>query len=171
MKKLFFLIFSSILQLGCNKTTNSAEIGEGMEIYLTKSPKTNDYSIDYNKLKIDTIELDPLPIIKYNEITSYSKASHTMKLSINTDEVKSDIKSVYGRMFILTLDKKPIYCGFMWPLVSSATCSHVFIFDKLVGPNGEKNIMKIKFTNPTYFDPRSNSKLMSRLRDDNKLIN
>ncbi len=166
-----FVILICSLFLNCTKNTTlkSWEIGEGIEIYLTKTPKTNDYSIDYINLKLDTIVLEGLPILRYNDIISYKKSSHTMTLNINSDEVDSGIKSVFGRMFIITVDKKPIYCGFMWPLTSSATCSHVYILEKLVGTDGNKNEITINFTNPTDPDPRSDVRIIDRLKKDEKL--
>jgi hypothetical protein len=170
-KNSVFVILICSLFFNCTKnaTSKSWNIGEGVEIYLTKIPKTNDYSIDYINLKLDTIALEGLPIIRYNDIKSYKKSAHTITLNINSDEVNSDIKSVFGRMFIITVDKKPIYCGFMWPLTSSATCSHVFILEKLVGADGNKNEITINFTNPSYPDPRSDVRIIDRLKKDEKL--
>jgi hypothetical protein len=169
---LIFLISSIVL--GCTDTSSnlSTEIGEGIEIYLTKSAKANDYNIDYDKLRLDTFTLQDIPVLKYGDIIKYNPSSHTMTLRFSSDNLEVDIRSVYGSMFIVTLDKKPIYCGFFWPLISSATCSHVFILENWPDPDGKfsKKII-FNFSNISSQDPRNDARIIERLKKDGKLIN
>ena len=167
-----FTCISLLLILSCTKnTTISTDIGEGIEIYLTKIPMTNDYTINYSKINLDTLSLLETPLLLYDDIKTYEKSSHMLSLNISSEKLNVPITSVYGRMFVVTLNKVPIYCGFKWPLISSATCSYVFIVDPLEEVDGlESNQIQIQFTNPKFTDPRSDPRILDRLRKDGKLI-
>jgi hypothetical protein len=172
-KHFSFLILISLLFLDCSKnsTVSGWDIGEGFEIYITKTPLSNDYSVDYSKLNLDTIALQDIPILRYDDLKSYEKSGHKLTLNISSDKLKVDNTGVYGRMFVVTIDKTAIYCGFKWPLTSSATCSYVSILDPYAEIDGLKsNEILIQYNNPNLADPRLDSRILDRLRKDGKLI-
>jgi hypothetical protein len=82
------------------------------------------------------------------------------------DKIKGYKPSVYGHMFIVTVDKERIYCGFFRPLLSSAMLDWVIIDEAIDGKS--KNL-------PVYFinadpekDPRADSRIVERLTKDRK---
>lgn len=101
----------------------TVEIGNGIEIYLTETPYTNQLDIDYSTMDFDTIVLSDIPVLRYNDIQNYDTVSHKVTLGISHDQLNIGDAGVYGRMFVVTVDKQPIYCGFKWPVISSVPCN------------------------------------------------
>jgi len=83
--------------------------------------------MDYNTVNIDTIALEDRPILRYNDLVSYDTSNPKITLRISHDSLKIGDADVYGRMFVVTIDKNPIYFGFKWPVISSVPYSWVYI--------------------------------------------
>ena len=170
LNNLFVLV---ILITGCSKTMQQTDwkIGEGMEFYITESPVSHSYFVDYNKLDLDLIPLEDTTVIRYNDIKKYFKKDHTLELNITNDKILFGQTGINGKMFVVTLDKNPVYCGFYWPVYSSATCNYVFLQFPLPA-DGMQTSHKINLilANTGVPDPRTHSGLMDRLKAAGKLI-
>ncbi|PKP12077.1 MAG: hypothetical protein CVU09_00850 [Bacteroidetes bacterium HGW-Bacteroidetes-4] len=129
MKKIFSpILLICLLACSCEKDNNSDfNLGEGIELYLTQTPYIASLEQDYSQVDFDTILLENTPMLRYNQLVKYDTANHKLTLAISHDSLKIGDAAVYGRMFVLTIDKEPVYCGFYWPLISSIPCLWVFI--------------------------------------------
>ncbi len=169
--KLILSILISLLITACeNNEDKSFAVGEGFEIYLTKNYYTHNLSMDYSKIDFDTILLSDMPILRYNDLKKYNLSSHKFTLGISHDSLKIGDASVYGRMFVVTIDKSPVYCGFKWPVISSVPCNWVYIQEPYKAlDNLQDNELVMSFTSETYSDPRADSRIVDRLQQDGKI--
>lgn len=144
------------------------KVGEGVEIYLAKQLNSFDWDTDYTQINLDTIQLREKPFIRYNDIKKYDLQNHTMELQLPFEDLDGFQQSVYGHMFIVTLDGKKIYAGFLIPLLSSVSINWVMISEPI---DGRSNKLPIYFRNQdSSKDPRLNNELVERLRKDKKLL-
>ncbi len=170
--KLTLACLISIMIVACEnlKEDKYFEIGNGFEIYLTITPYSHNLSMDYSKLNFDTILLSDLPILRYNDLISYDTLTHKLTLKISHDVLNIGEAGVYGRMFVVTVDMQPVYCGFKWPVVSSVPCNWVYIEEPYEALDGlYDNDIVISFSSEQYPDPRLDHRIVGRLSLDGKL--
>ncbi|MGD9993289.1 MAG: hypothetical protein AB7S69_08315 [Salinivirgaceae bacterium] len=165
------ILLVCLLAGSCDKDNNSDfNLGEGIEIYRTQTPYYANLDQDYSQVDFDTILLENTPVLRYNHLLKYDTANHKLTLAVSHDSLKIGVATVYGRMFVLTIDKEPVYCGFYWPLISSIPCPWVFIVEPYYELDGlADNEIMIRFNSQHYSDPRLDSRLLERLKKDNKL--
>ena len=167
--KFIMAVLISFLIISCDNT-NDIKIGNGLEIYLTKTAYSSNLQKDYSSMSLDTVALLPEPILMYKDILSYDTLAHKLTLAISHDSLKIGQASVYGRMFIVTIDKKPIYCGFKWPVISSVPCNWIYIEEPYEAlDNLKNNEIVISFQTNQYTDPRNDKRIIDRLKKDGKL--
>ncbi|MFH0761938.1 MAG: hypothetical protein V2A67_10590 [Bacteroidota bacterium] len=160
--------FLTMASVSCMK--DRFDVGEGFEIYLTVTPYSDNLSIDYSQVDLDTFLLQDTPILRYNDLLKYDTITHTLTLGISHDSLEVGNASVYGRMFMVTVDSKPIYCGFKWPVYSSVAPNWVFIeepFEALDSLNDNEII--IKFMSDELTDPRLDKRIVDKLKADGKI--
>lgn len=169
---LLALLFNSVI-LSCDKNRcNNFALGEGFEIYLTVIPYADNHALDYGKADFDTIQLAAAPILRYNDLLRYNTLTHKLTLGISHDLLHIGDAGVYGRMFVVTIDSKPIYCGFKWPVFSSVPCNWAFIEEPYEGLHNLKdNEIVISFVSNEYADPRLDKRIVDRLKADGKIEN
>ena len=103
-------VLIGFMLMTCKKNDDSdAEIGKGFEIYQTLNAYPYNPYMDYSKLDFDTISLLDTPILRYSDIKQYDTISHKLSLGISHDFLKIGSVGVFGGMFVVTIDKKPIY--------------------------------------------------------------
>ena len=165
------LILTGFLFITCEKNVEKDfSIGEGLEIYLTEIPYSRNLYLDYSTIDFDTLALLKAPVLRYNDILKYNILNHKVTLKISHDSLKIGEAGVYGRMFVVTIDKNPIYCGFYWPVISSVPCGWVYInepYFELDDLNDNEFI--ISFSGE-YSDPRTDNRIIDRLKRDRKHI-
>jgi len=160
-----------LLTIACeNSEEKNYAIGEGFEIYLTETPYSHNLYMDYSTMDFDTIVLSDMPILRYNDLKKYDTTTHKLTLGISHDSLRIGDAGVYGRMFVVTIDKKPIFCGFKWPVISSVPCNWVYIeepYENLDNLKGNELVMS--FSSEVYPDPRTDKRLVNRLLQDGKI--
>jgi hypothetical protein len=162
------IAFLALASVGCTK--DRFDIGEGFEIYLTVTPYTDNLNLDYSTVDFDTILLQDTPILRYNDLVSYDTTYHKLNLAISHDSLKIGDAGVYGRMFVVTIDSEPIYCGFKWSVFSSVMCNWVFIEEPFTElDNLTDNEIVITFVSNEYADPRMDKRIIDRLKADGKI--
>jgi len=155
--------------VSCTKD-NKYDIGEGFEIYLTVTPYADKMNLDYSTVDFDTILLEETPILRYNNLVSYDTIHHKLTLTFSHDSLKIGDAGVYGRMFVVTIDSEPIYCGFKWPVMSSVMCNWVFIEEPFTElDNLNDNEIVITYVSNEYPDPRMDNRILDRLKADGKI--
>ncbi len=171
---LMIILGISVLFTACevvnSDLNNEPTIGSGLEIYLTQSEYIDNLDLDYNNVNLDTIALKSNPMLSYKDLLSYDTTEHKFTLRISHDVLKIGESGVYGRMFIVTIDKKPIYCGFNWPVISSIPCNWIYIEEPYEELDGlEDNEILIKFNSLKEKDPRLNRIIVERPEKDGKI--
>jgi len=172
MKTIFTIsILICLFMVSCTKQDDDkVEIGKGFEIYLTVKPYSHNFKKNYSILNFDTILLPDTPILFYKDLIKYDTANHKLTLDISNDSLKISESGIYGRMFVVTIDKKPIYCGFKWPVISSIPCGWVFIEEPYeILDNLNENEIVISFVSKKYSDPRLDKRIINRLESDGKI--
>ncbi|QHT66651.1 hypothetical protein GXP67_08265 [Rhodocytophaga rosea] len=172
MKYLFTcFLLCSLLFSGCESASPKPEYstGQGVEIYLAKQVNSYKWDIDYSQLNLDTIQLQTKPFLSYNQIKSYNPDNNTATLTIPLSQLSGFQTSVHGHMFVVTVDGKRQYCGFIQPLYSSAYLPWIVINEPLEAEGKDKNL-KIHFNSQAANqDPRNNPEIIERLQKDGKL--
>ena len=169
--ELIIAILISLLTIACeNSDDKSFAIGEGFEIYLTVTPFSHNLYMDYSTVDFDTILLSDTPILRYNDLKNYDPITHKLTLGISHDSLRIGDAGVYGRMFVVTIDKIPIFCGFKWPVISSIPCNWVYIEEPYEDlDNLRDNELVISFSSEIYPDPRTDNRILNRLLQDGKI--
>jgi hypothetical protein len=168
---LSFTVLISLLIMSCEKDDNkSYSVGEGFEIYSTVTYYIVNLEMDYSRVNFDTILLSDTPILRYNDLIKYDTLTNKLTLGISHDSLKLGDASVYGRMFVVTIDKEPIYCGFKWPVISSIPCNWVYIEEPYEDlDNLNENEIVISFRTQHNIDPRLDRRIVNRLKQDSKI--
>ena len=170
--KLTIIILINVFAVSCEKDNidKKFEIGNGVEFYLTVTPYSHNLYMDYSTVDFDTILLSDNPILRYNDFNKYDSITHKLTLGISHDSLKIGDAGVYGRMFVVTVDKNPIYCGFKWPVISSIPCNWVYIEEPYADlDNLNDNEIIISFSSQEYADPRLDERIVARLKNDGKI--
>jgi hypothetical protein len=164
--KLTIAAFICAILMSCEKNNdvNKTQPGDGFEIYLTEKPYSANLETDYSTIDFDTISLSEEPILRYDDLISYDTATHKLTLGISHDSLKIGDTGVYGKMFVVTVDKKPIYCGFKWTIVSSVPCNWIFIAEPYKElDNLNDNEIVLSYSNEQSKDPRLDKTILDRL--------
>jgi hypothetical protein len=147
------------------------EIDGSVEIYLLEDFETIDQTC---RIKLSSVTIKQLPIIRYEEIESYNSSEYLFKISDEAvDKIDSLEHSVFGIAFAVTADKEIIYTGYFWPSYSSLGCQWIII-DPLMW-RGD-NELRIELGYPGRLqgveipDERNNEKILEIFRRDGKLI-
>lgn len=73
-------------------------------------------------------------------------------------------------MFVITVDKIPVYCGFKWPVISSVPCNWVYIVEPYEDLDHlADNEIVLGFATGQYKDPRLDRRIVGRLKADGKI--
>jgi len=164
---LIVLSLITFIQLSCSDESNLDSFdSKGFEIFLTKDQVSYNSSIDYSQINLDTIDLSSTPFLTMNDIESYDTINHIINLKKSRDNLDFPSSGVYGQMFVVLVDKKPIYCGFFWSIISSVPCNWIFIEEpsELNGLTENQIQISAGYPNFSHFhgiDPRNNSKIIS----------
>jgi len=105
------LVLIGLAAVSCEKNSDvkSYPDGEGFEIYLPDSAYRYNAYTDYGNVDFDTILLQKTPAIRYNDVIKYDTLDHSITLGgfKNYSHIGEP-----GHMFVVTMNKLPIYCGF-----------------------------------------------------------
>ncbi|MBL0745913.1 hypothetical protein [Chryseolinea lacunae] len=170
MKTSILILIVVGLTMGC--TEDSApqfEIGSGFEIYLTVKPYAQNETIDYSKINFDTLQLESTPMLRYNDLKRYDRLTHKLTLNISHDALALNEAGVRGRMFVVTLDKIPVYVGFKWRVISSIPPSWVYIEEPYAELDHLSDNEIVIGVPSNIADPRLDQRIVSRLKADGKI--
>jgi hypothetical protein len=100
---------------------------------------------------------------------AYNDNTYTATLTVALSQLSGYQPNIYGHMFVLTVDGKRMYCGFVQPLISSAYLQWIVINEPLEVEGKNRNL-KINFNLPAPDkDPRNKSEIIERFQKDGKL--
>ncbi len=168
MKRLLFalaaLMCAALILPGCSR-------GEGFAIYLTRD---NIRPADMVGASLDGVALAESPIIATSDIVDYDSFIHEIELTPAAYQRVAEMQvPTYGVSFVVCVDKKPIYWGAFWTLVSSASFDGVTIWVAPVMSDKENTMaMELGYPAPSFYsgqDPRADARIFSALRAAGKL--
>ena len=169
-----------ILIISCEKDNNDnhSNNNDGFEIFRVDTTYLHNIHMDYSTLDLDTLVLEDSPILRYEDIMKYDTTKHKLAIGISHDSIKivnTTFEGRYGSMFMVTLDKVPIYCGWFWSGMYSNPCNWVYIKEPHYEVDSlEDNEVIISFHyNRDYWqkypDPRLDPRIVERLIADGKI--
>jgi hypothetical protein len=162
---LLLIIFCAITSSACQSSKDN-----GFAIYLlVQNVPANELSqTDINRLTLET-----KPIISNDDIVSYDKTNHTIEL---TQEAYTRVQQIFpipmnGIPFVVCVGNVRIYTGAFWAPISSISYDGVVIMQPY-NVNGTTIQISLGYPGPEFFtgtDPRSDSRIMKALEEDEKL--
>ena len=168
---LFFLFLAGIAIIGAAFIPSgcSNQSGEGFAIYLTKN------DIPPSQLAIQGhIDIADSPVITPKDIVAYNLQTHGLKLTATAYERLSKLQvPVSGTSFAVCVDKKIVYAGAFWTLISSQSFDGVTIWKPLSPNNPSIVTLELGYPAASYYkgeDPRNNEQILNSLTRDGKLI-
>ena len=145
--------------------------GEGFAIYLTRDdvPPADMATADLN-----TVALESAPFIATKDIISYDAYIHEIELTPQAFEsVDNMTVPMRGLSFVVCVDKKPVYWGAFWTLLSSQAFNGVTIWTNPVMTDKDNtSALELGYPAPSYdqgADPRGNIVVLNALRAAGKL--
>lgn len=151
-----------IMTIGCSGNQKA----EGFAIYLLARdiPVSEMPSVSY-------LELTENPIISLGDIVSYSRTGHEIELSTYAIERLLQLEvPAYGKVFVICVDRQPVYWGAFWTPVSSIPFNGVTILKPL---SLDRQTIQLGLGYPSgYFtgnDPRPDPKIIQSLEQAGKL--
>jgi len=117
-------------------------------------------------------ELAKSPVISLIDIISYAKDTHEIELTARAyARITEPIIQLSGKVFVVCVDKKPIYWGAFWAPFSSQSFDGVTIWVPSM-ENGNVVRLRLGYPSPDFYrgkDPRSNPEIFQSLKKAGKL--
>ena len=143
---------------------------EGFAIYLTKG------DIPPSQMEaLSHIDITDKPVISLDDIVSYNSTNH--KITLRTDaynRLAGLHPGVYGKSFLVCVNKSPIYWGAFWTPISSQSFSGVTIEIPLLSGQAAGTIsINLGYPAQSFYrgeDPRNSPVIIDSLRQSGKLI-
>lgn len=148
----------------------SSETGEGFAIYLTK----DDVLVSQMEA-LSHVDIADEPIISIDDIVSYDWETHEIELTPTAfDRINVTPKDVFGNVFMVCVDKQPVYWGAFWSMLSSISFNGVTIIRPYASQakGGYFIYITLGYPAPDFFtgeDPRSDPLIMESLEQAGKL--
>jgi len=121
---------------------------------------------------VSHLELADEPLISIKDIISYRKETHEIELTATAHERVSKLEvPVNGKVFVVCIDRCPMYWGAFWTPISSISFDGVTILKPL--PSDRYLIqLQLGYPSPEFFtgtDPRPDPGIVQSLERANKL--
>jgi hypothetical protein len=173
MKKILLAVcLGSLLMIspavgGCSSELNS----EGFAIYLTQR------DIPVSQMEpLSRVAIADTPLMSVADIVSYDRNTHEIELTPAAYERVMQLQvPTSGKVFVVCVDKEPIYWGAFWTPISSQSFYGVVIMVPPILPGGNSgNVIQITRGYPSASfaqgdDPRSNPVILKSLEQAGKL--
>jgi hypothetical protein len=101
-------------------------------IYLTQLSGTVIQTLERSPIPVETVPLEPTPLISEKDIVQYDFESHTIKLTPDCFRRVSYIHVgdvSYGVPFVVVANGRKAYMGMFWSMASSIPTSYPHILD------------------------------------------
>jgi hypothetical protein len=134
-------------------------------IYVAKAK----WSDRFTELDLRSIELETEPIVTIDDVVSYSKRQHTMR--VTTQVYKKFMKLAVGTVFVVCVGDVRVYYGTIWSDLYSSAVNGIVISKN---PSEKEPVIHIQlgYPSPKYFkgsDPRSDPRIILALGESGKL--
>lgn len=179
MRYYFYLVvFLTGLMFACHSSNlqpvdqPSLDQKSGVALYLVTSPAN--LGNDPAALDRATVSLSESPLIDYDEIESYTAGTYSFQIKDAAADKLTGLSTTIplaGRPFALVVDGMLMYYGYFWNPVSSFSSIYPIIALDKTSDNKTLLVylMKLAPGGSIVADPRNDSRLLNRLKQDNKL--
>jgi hypothetical protein len=121
------------------------------------------------------VDIADKPLIGLDDIVSYNSTNHEITLTSDAYNRLTRLQpSVFGKSFVVCVDRKPIYWGAFWTPISSQSFSGVTIEVPLLSGQEARTIsINLGYPAESLYrgeDPRNNTTIMESLKQTEKLI-
>ncbi len=152
----------------CTSPEEEPSKDEGFAIYLP----AREIAISEMPL-ISNLELADEPIVAPVDIVSYYRNTHEIELAVEAYDRLSGLEiPINGKVFVVCVDRQPVYWGAFWPGYSSMTFDGVIILTPLFLLDRHAIQIELGYPSESFFtgeDPRSNPDIMQSLQKTGKL--
>ena len=119
------------------------------------------------------MELGNIPIVSKKDIVSYDRQTHEIILAPEATErlLKLDVP-VNGKVFVVCVDRRPVYWGAFWTPICSMSFDGATIL-KPLSPNVNTIKIELGYPSGSLFngdDPRAESRVIKSLEKAGKLL-
>ena len=170
MKEIKLLpLMLTVLLVACSCVSPKDELPrvEGFAIYLP----ARDIPVSEMSL-VSHLELADRPLISLKDIVSYSQNTHEIELTAQAYQRLLELEvPTNGKIFIVCVDRQPVYWGAFWAFYSSMSFNGVIIPTPL-SPDQHTIRLELGYPSENFYsgeDPRSNPKIMQSLQQVGKL--
>lgn len=125
---------------------------------------------DIQKMELGKVVLHKPLIFTINDIITYSKSKHSLKLTKEAFKRFSEIE--VGKPFAICLGDTPVYLGVVWSQLYSSSFDGIVVISSLEKDSTTVQVLA-GYPNESYFkgvDPRSNKAILSSIAKYNKLV-
>ena len=164
------LPMASWLVVSCRASVDpehsSEATGSGFAIYLPEGDLPLDESTELSRL-----ELSGKPILSIADVISYAAETHAIELTPSAAERLSQLK-LPGKLFIVTVDRQPVYHGAFIAAYMSRSYDGVVILWPSMDGDGRTIRIQLGYPGPDFFageDPRSDPRIMESINQAGKL--
>ena len=164
MKQLLGIIILVIVLHSCEKNWAS---GRDVEIYLLAKGNLAQGSC---KVDASTAELSSRPILRSDDIVSYSTSTHIFTVKAEAFETLEALDD--KTLFAVTVDREVIYYGVVKPFYSSSSCDQSITMNNTrLGNTIEMNLgYPGQVAGVVIEDKRNDARLLATLRSLGKLV-
>lgn len=162
IKLIAFLLLPILTVGGC-----ASPKSEGFAIYfLSRDVPVSEMPI------VSHLDIADRPLVSLRDIVSYSSETHDIELTAKAYEKISELEvPVNGRVFVVCINRYPIYWGAFWTPVSAIPFDGVTILKPLAS---DRHVIQVQLGYPspkfsTGEDPRSNPEILRSLERAGKL--
>lgn len=165
MKGIKPLIFMLVILLAVYSCASPK--GKGFAIYLLAQ------DIPVSEMPIVShLDLADEPLVSLKDIVSYSRETHEIELTAQAYQRLLELEvPTNGKVFVVCVDRQPVYWGAFWALYSSMSFDGVTILTPLF-PDRHTIRLELGYPSESFYsgeNPRPNPDIMQSLQQAGKL--
>ena len=161
------MLAAILTAFSCMSPKGEPSKDEGFAIYLL----ARDIPVSEMPI-VSNLELADRPIVSLGDIVSYSRNTHEIELTAQACERLLELEvPTNGKVFVVCVDRQPVYWGAFWAVYSSMSFDGVTILTPLF-PDRHTIGLELGYPSESFYsgeDPRPNPEIMQSLQQAGKL--
>lgn len=162
------MLAGSLTAFSCTSPEGETSKDEGFAIYLL----ARDIPVSEMPI-VSNLEIADRPIVSLGDIVSYYGNTHEIELAAEAHERLLELEvPTNGKVFVVCVDRQPVYWGAFWPGYSSMTFDGVIILTPPFLLDRRTIQIGLGYPSESFYsgdDPRSNPDIMQSLQQAGKL--
>ena len=164
---MIFMLVILLAVYSCASPKGTAPEGKGFDIYLLAQ------DIPVSEMPIVShLDLADGPLVSLKDIVSYSRETHEIELTAQAYQGLLELEvPTNGKVFVVCVDRQPVYWGAFWAVYSSMSFDGVTILTPLF-PDRHTIQLELGYPSESFYsgeDPRPNPGIMRSLQQAGKL--